>query len=119
MGGPIGSKRWAIAEGYIPAWSHGPASQLISHETVCLLNASERDAHVEITIFFSDREPAGPYLITVPARRARHVRFFPGFARRSPRAPAKPISRRAHLETGHGPRSANPEFRSGQTILCC
>lgn len=75
MGGPIGSKRWAIAEGYIPAWSHGPAPQLTSHETVCLLNASERDAHVEITIFFSDREPAGPYLITVPARRVRHVRF--------------------------------------------
>jgi len=48
---------------------------MTSHETVCLLNACDRDAHVEITIYFSDRDPAGPYKVTVPARRTRHVRF--------------------------------------------
>ena len=72
---PIGRTRWAIAEGYIPGWSHGPEPQMVSHETVCLLNAADRDAHVEITVFFKDREPAGPYRVTVPARRTRHVRF--------------------------------------------
>jgi hypothetical protein len=71
----IGAKRWAIAEGYIPGWGHGPAPQLTSHETVCLLNAGDRDAHVAITIFFADREPAGPYRIALPARRTKHVRF--------------------------------------------
>ena len=71
----IGSKVWAIAEGYIPPESHGPEPEMTSHETVCLLNSSEREAHVEITIYYSDREPAGPYRITVPARRTRHVRF--------------------------------------------
>ena len=69
MSNPIGHMRWAIAEGYIPAYSHGPEPQMTSHETVCLLNTSDRDAHVSITIFFSDREPAGPYRVTVPARR--------------------------------------------------
>lgn len=72
---PIGSTRWAIAEGYIPGWSHGPEPQMTSHETVCLLNATDQDAHVRITVFFADREPAGPYRVTVPARRTRHVRF--------------------------------------------
>lgn len=72
---PIGKKRWAIAEGYIPAWSHGPGPELISHETVCLLNCADQDARVTITVYFADREPAGPYPITVPARRTRHVRF--------------------------------------------
>jgi hypothetical protein len=72
---PIGQRRWAIAEGYIPGWSHGPAPQLVSHETVCLLNASDDEAQVEITVFFSDREPVGPYRINVPPRRTRHVRF--------------------------------------------
>lgn len=72
---PIGRTRWAIAEGYIPVGSHGPEPQMTSHETVCLLNASDRDAHVEITIFFADREPCGPYRATVPARRTRHIRF--------------------------------------------
>jgi hypothetical protein len=71
----IGATRWAIAEGYIPGWSHGPEPQMTSHETVCLLNAADRDAHVEITVFFADREPAGPYRLIVPARRTRHVRF--------------------------------------------
>lgn len=75
MKNPIGRKQWAIAEGYIPPSSHGPAPEMTSHEAVCLLNASDKDAHVEIMIYFSDREPIGPYLVTVPARRTNHIRF--------------------------------------------
>jgi hypothetical protein len=71
----IGHKRWAIAEGYIPAASNGPEPEMLSHETACLLNAGDTDAHVEITLFFTDRNPAGPYRITVPARRTKHIRF--------------------------------------------
>jgi hypothetical protein len=70
----IGKRRWAIAEGYIPEGGHGP-EELQSHETACILNANESDASVEIWIFFADREPVGPYRVTVPARRTTHVRF--------------------------------------------
>ena len=72
---PMGRKRWAIAEGYIPSWSRGPEPQLTSHETVCVLNTSDQDAHVEITIFYADREPVGPYRLIVGARRTKHQRF--------------------------------------------
>jgi hypothetical protein len=72
---PFGHRRWAIAEGWIPDYSHGPEPALLSHETACLLNVSDEDAHVEITLFFKDREPAGPYRVTVPARRTLHLRF--------------------------------------------
>jgi hypothetical protein len=75
VGAPIGHRRWAIAEGYIPGWSNGPEPQLTSHESACLLNVSDEEAHVELTVFFSDREPVGPYRITVPPRRTKHVRF--------------------------------------------
>jgi hypothetical protein len=75
MNAPIGHKRWAIAEGYLPGWSNGPEPQLTSHETACLLNASDEDARVEITVFFSEGAPVGPYRLTVPARRTLHVRF--------------------------------------------
>lgn len=75
MGRPTGHTIWAIAEGYIPEWSTGPEPEMVSHETACLLNTSDQDAHVQIHIFFSDREPVGPYKLTVPARRTRHVRF--------------------------------------------
>lgn len=71
----IGQKCWAIAEGYIPAGSHGKEPEMTSHETACLLNTTDQDAHVEITIYFSDRDPVGPYAVTVPARRTMHLRF--------------------------------------------
>ena len=71
----IGKKRWAIAEGYIPGESTGPAPAMTSHEAICFLNAGEREAHIRVTIFFEDRDPAGPYTFTVPARRTKHVRF--------------------------------------------
>ncbi|HKU28429.1 MAG TPA: sensory rhodopsin transducer [Candidatus Sulfotelmatobacter sp.] len=71
----IGQKHWAIAEGYIPKTSHGPEPEMTSHETACLLNTCEQDAHVQITIYFSDRDPVGPYRLTVPAQRTKHLRF--------------------------------------------
>ena len=71
----IGRTRWAIAEGFIPSRSTGPHPQMTSHETACLLNAGHQDAHVAITIFYSDGAPVGPYRIVVPAQRTRHLRF--------------------------------------------
>lgn len=71
----LGKKLWAIPEGYIPGWSNGPQPEMLSHETACFLNTADKDAEVRITIYFSDREPVGPYSVVVPARRTKHVRF--------------------------------------------
>lgn len=71
----IGRKVWAIAEGYIPSWSNGPGREFVSHEAACILNANDTEAHVEITIYFSDKDPVGPYKVTVPAKRTLHLRF--------------------------------------------
>jgi len=60
----IGSKHWTIVQGWIPA---------IGEETVSLLNVSGQEAHVEMTVYYSHRDPAGPYLITVPEGRTEHV----------------------------------------------
>jgi len=71
----IGRKKWAIAEGWIPSWSHGPEPEMLSHETACILNPNDAEAHVEIMIYYTDRDPVGPYKITVPPRRTLHQRF--------------------------------------------
>ena len=71
----IGRKRWAIAEGYIPGSSSFDSPALTSHETACILNAGDQGANVEITVFFTDRDPAGPYKVMVAPRRTLHVRF--------------------------------------------
>jgi len=75
MSKPLGVREWVIAEGYIPSESHGPRPEMTSHETVCILNAGDQDAHIEITIYYSNRDPIGPYRVTVPARRTNHIRF--------------------------------------------
>jgi hypothetical protein len=71
----VGRRVWVIAEGYIPSGGHGPAPEMTSHETACLLNSGDQDAHIVISIYFSDRDPVGPYRVTVPARRTLHLRF--------------------------------------------
>lgn len=71
----IGKRRWAIAEGYIPGTSTGAGRAFESHETACLLNTGPTDARVEITLYFADREPVGPYRVVVGSRRTLHLRF--------------------------------------------
>jgi hypothetical protein len=71
----IGKKLWVIPEGYIPSRSQGPSPEMESHETACLLNTGDDRADVTLTIYFSDREPVGPYRVQVPARRTLHLRF--------------------------------------------
>jgi hypothetical protein len=71
----IGRRRWAIPEGYIPSESKFADRALVSHETACILNAGDREAKIALTIFFADREPVGPYRISVGARRTLHLRF--------------------------------------------
>jgi len=75
MSQAIGRRIWAIAEGYIPPASTGSTRELTSHETVCILNAGSEEARVEITIYFADRPPAGPYVFIIKGERTRHLRF--------------------------------------------
>jgi len=71
----LGRNRWVIAEGYLPSWSNGPEPQLESHETCCLLNTGSSAVRVEITLYFEDRDPVGPYVLTLDAKRTKHLRF--------------------------------------------
>ena len=75
MENAIGQRCWVIPEGYIPPGSHGKSPEFTSHGAFCVLNVGNDDAHVDLTTFYADREPVGPYRLTVPARRTRHFRF--------------------------------------------
>lgn len=72
---PDGCRTWFIAEGYIPGDDGEQDPRFVSHETACVLNAGDQDANLRITLYFSDREPVGPYRAQVPARRTLHLRF--------------------------------------------
>jgi hypothetical protein len=72
----MGAKRWVIPEGFIPSRSMANADRaLLSHEAFCVLNTGEADADIAVTLFFTDRDPVGPYRVRVGARRTFHFRF--------------------------------------------
>lgn len=71
----IGKKVWAIAEGFIPSGSTGPKPDFESHDTLCVLNTSDSEAHLEVMIYFEDKDPVGPYKMSVPPQRTKHFRF--------------------------------------------
>ena len=71
----IGKRVWAIAEGYIPEDDERKPREFVSHETACLLNTTDRDTHISIMIYFTDRDPIVPIQIVLAARRTFHLRF--------------------------------------------
>lgn len=66
-----GHRTWYIPDGYIPERSSG---ELLSHESICVLNCGDHDARVWITVYFEDREPMERMEAIVPAKRTKHIR---------------------------------------------
>jgi hypothetical protein len=71
----IGHTVWAVPGGHIPLYSTGHEPERTSRDELSLLNTSDKVAQVDLTIFYTDREPIGPYQLMVPARRVRQVRL--------------------------------------------
>lgn len=71
----LGKKTWVIAEGYIPSYGTGKEPEFTSHETACILNTSGEKAEIEITLYFTDKDPVGPYKVSVEPQRTKHLRF--------------------------------------------
>lgn len=69
--GTAGMKRWYIPDAYLP--SSGLGEKWEGHESVCVLNVGQIDAHLLFTLFFEDRSPIENIRVTVKARSNRHV----------------------------------------------
>jgi hypothetical protein len=69
--GNHGCKTWYIPDGYIPPVSTG---DLLSHESICILNTCHAEANVKVTVYFEDRAPIEEIAVTIGARRTAHVR---------------------------------------------
>ncbi|MFC7403321.1 sensory rhodopsin transducer [Citricoccus sp. GCM10030269] len=65
---------WTFPAGYIPSRSTGHEPEYTSRNVLCLLNATDRDACVRLTVFHEDRNPVDPYEVLVPRQRVRQVR---------------------------------------------
>lgn len=70
----IGTTVWVIPGGWIPASGTGREPEFTSRDELWLLNTSESDAKIELTVHWQDRAPVGPYPLRIEAERVRCVR---------------------------------------------
>ncbi|MBR0157915.1 MAG: hypothetical protein IJM24_02410 [Clostridia bacterium] len=67
-----GKKNWLIPDAYYPGVDNGT---YVSHEAVCVLNTGDEDAHINITLYFEDREPRTGFHAVCGAKRTNHIRM--------------------------------------------
>ncbi|MCD6362197.1 MAG: sensory rhodopsin transducer [Armatimonadetes bacterium] len=69
-----GHKIWIFPDGDLPP-AGDPDLPLEGHESLIVLNTGDEEAHIEIDVFFEDREPEEGLKVTVPARRVKCFRI--------------------------------------------
>lgn len=72
-----GKTTWMIPDTYLQAAEKSRSSDPSdrSHEAICVLNTSDSDAHISLTLFFEDREPNTAFTSFCGARRTHHIRL--------------------------------------------
>jgi len=74
MAEPEGRKTWILPDGDLPP----PGEEglpLEGHESLIVLNTGDQDAHIELDVYFSDREPEAALKLLAPARRVTCFRM--------------------------------------------
>jgi len=71
-----GAKMWYIPDCFRPA---GGSGEQVSHESICVLNVTAKDAELSMSLYFEDDDPIHGIDIVVPSQRTRHLRMdIPG-----------------------------------------
>lgn len=66
-----GKKVWIFPDAELPPKG---VNSIPGHESVIITNTGEKDAHIRITMFYTDREPVSDLVVTVKAKRVRCLR---------------------------------------------
>lgn len=67
-----GKKVWLIPDTYLNSISKNSS---VSHEAICVINTSDVDADISLTLFFEDREARTDFHSSCPAMRTHHIRM--------------------------------------------
>jgi len=68
-----GKKVWLFPDGELPVPEKG--NKLEAHEALMVLNTSGRDASIELSFYFEDREPVKSLKVKVHAERVKCIRM--------------------------------------------
>ena len=66
-----GKKVWMIPDAFYNSQSNGQ----VSHEAVCVLNTSDEDAVIRMTLYFEDRDKMEGFEADCAAGRTHHIRM--------------------------------------------
>lgn len=67
-----GKKVWLIPDSYLNSVSKNENK---SHEAICIINTSDKDAKISLTLFFEDRDAWTGFTATCGAMRTNHIRM--------------------------------------------
>lgn len=63
---------WLIPDCYLNSVSKNPS---VSHEAICVINTSDEDAEIKLTLFFEDRPAMDGFVSHCGAKRTHHIRM--------------------------------------------
>ncbi|NLG26217.1 MAG: hypothetical protein GX558_12735 [Clostridiales bacterium] len=69
----LGKTTWLVPDCYWPEIT--TPGHYVSHESICVLNTGDADAHLRFTLYFEDAEPMTGFSAVCAARRTHHVRM--------------------------------------------
>ena len=72
MAKAYGKKVWLFPDGFLHSVS---LNDQVSHEAVCVLNTSDKDAKITLTLYFEDRDVMTGFTADCKAGRTHHIRL--------------------------------------------
>ncbi len=67
-----GKKTWLIPDCFLNSVSK---NESISHEAICVINTTDNDANIKITLFFEDRECDEGFSAFCGSKKTHHIRM--------------------------------------------
>ena len=67
-----GKKTWLIPDCFLHSVS---LNEQVSHEAVCVINTTDVDAHINLTLYYEDREKVTDFTAECKAGRTHHIRL--------------------------------------------
>ncbi|MBP3580977.1 MAG: hypothetical protein J6K12_07015 [Clostridia bacterium] len=73
MGKVYGKKTWLIPDCFLNSVSK---NENVSHEAICVINTTDEDAKINLTLFYEDRDKIeGEFVSECKAGRTHHIRL--------------------------------------------
>ena len=66
-----GKKTWLVPDAFYDSLWNG----VVSHESICVLNTSDKDALINLTLYFEDRDKMDDFFAVCSAGRTNHIRM--------------------------------------------